>query len=146
MVDKGKDFYVHIDTYESFGCSFFFKKKATCNLICKTDLVKKVLYTVQNDFIVWNFLKNDNFCLQYYLEKSIPNLYKKGICKIKLSSHNLFIETWRHKNIPRDKRFCKTCIAEIEDEYNCIPVCLMSLALRPKLIKSIFGVNHQCTN
>lgn len=80
----------------------------------------------------------DNFCLQYYLEKSIPRLYKKCISKMRLSSHNLLIETGRHKNIPRDKRFCKTCITDIEDEYHFILVCPMYLALRSKLIKKYY--------
>ena len=57
----------------------------------------------------------DNFCLQFYLEKSIPKLYKKCITKIRVSSHNLCIESGRHKNIPRDNRFCKTWTSTIED-------------------------------
>ena len=59
----------------------------------------------------------DNFCLQFYLEKSIPKLYKKCITKIRVSSHNLCIESDRHKKISRDKKFCMTCISTIEDEY-----------------------------
>lgn len=61
--------------------------------------------------------------------------------------HNLLIETGRHKNIPRDKRFCKTCITDIEDGYHFILVYPMYLALRSKLIKkNITGVNHPCTH
>lgn len=43
-----------------------------------------------------------------------------------------------HKNIPRDKRFCKTCFTDIEDEYHFILVCPMYLALRSKLIKRYY--------
>lgn len=42
-----------------------------------------------------------------------------------LSSHSLFTETYRHKDIPRDKRLCKTCTTEIKDEYNFILLCQM---------------------
>ena len=77
----------------------------------------------------------DNFCLQYYLEKSIPKVYKKCISKMRLSSHNLFIETGRHKNITRDKRFCKICTTEIEDEYHFLLVCPIYSTLRTKFLK-----------
>lgn len=80
----------------------------------------------------------DNFCLQYYLEKSIPKMYKKGISKIRLASHNLCIETGRHRNIPRDKRFCKTCVNEIEDEYHFLLVCPVYRQNRIKLIKKYY--------
>lgn len=62
--------------------------------------------------------------------------------------YNLYIETGRHKNKRRNKRFCKTCITEIEDEYYFILVCpmYMYLALRSKLRKKYYGVNRPCTN
>ncbi|XP_078312623.1 uncharacterized protein LOC144619140 [Crassostrea virginica] len=80
----------------------------------------------------------DNFCLQFYLEKSIPKLYKKCITKIRVSSHNLCIESGRHKNIPRDKRFCKTCTSTIEDEYHFILVCPVYKELRSKFLKKYY--------
>ena len=53
-----------------------------------------------------------------YLEKSIRKFYKKCITKIRVSSHNLCIESGRHKHNPRDKRICKTCTSTIKDEYH----------------------------
>ena len=65
----------------------------------------------------------DNFCLQYYLVEPIQKLYKMYI-KIRLSCHNLFTETGKHKNIPRDQRSCPMCKrqfdqnTDIDDEYH----------------------------
>ena len=77
----------------------------------------------------------DNFCSQFYLGKSIPKLYKKCISKIRLSSHNLCIETGRHKTIPRDKKFCETCTSTIENEYHFLLVCRVYKELRSKFLK-----------
>jgi hypothetical protein len=43
----------------------------------------------------------DNFCLQYYLAKGIPELYRNCITKIRLSSYNLDIESGRFTGITR---------------------------------------------
>ena len=43
----------------------------------------------------------DNFCLQFLLRKIYTEIiFKKCITKIRVSSHNLCIESYRHKNIP----------------------------------------------
>ena len=95
---------------------------------------------------IYKFLV-DNFCLQYYLVKPIPKLYKKCISKIRLSSHNLLIETGRHKNIPRDQRFCPMCKlqfgqnSDIEDEYHFILICPTYRDLRKKFIKKYYWSN-----
>ena len=48
----------------------------------------------------------DNFLLQYYLTKGIPELYRNCITKIRLSSHNLAIESGRFTGITRLNRIC----------------------------------------
>lgn len=50
-----------------------------------------------------------HFSLQYYLEKSIPKIYKKQI--FRMSSHNLAIESGRHTNVSKENRLCKLCCA-----------------------------------
>ena len=57
---------------------------------------------------------------------------------IRVSSHNLCIESGRHKNIPRDKRFSKTCTSTIEDEYHFILVCPVYKELRSKFWKKYY--------
>ena len=43
----------------------------------------------------------DNFCIQYYLVKPIPNMYTKCIAQYRISSHNLNIELGRQRNLNR---------------------------------------------
>lgn len=121
----------------------------------KSNFVQKTLCDMENEkkCDIYKFLV-DNFCLQYYLVKPIPKLYKKCISKIRLSSHNLLIETGRHKNIPRDQRICPMCKlqfgqnSDIEDEYHFILICPTYRDLRKKFIKKyyIIGVILLCIN
>jgi len=47
--------------------------------------------------------------MQYYLIKSIPVEYKVCITKLRLSAHNLTIETGRYKSINRSQRIYTLC-------------------------------------
>jgi hypothetical protein len=68
----------------------------------------------------------DYFSMQFYLMKAIPHVYKKQISRIRMSSHNLAIESGRHQNVARMHRNCKLCNLEIGDEFpfyfkvNCV--------------------------
>ena len=80
----------------------------------------------------------EHFSLQYYLCKPIPYVYKKHISRIRLSSHNLEIETGRHKNTPRENRVCKFCKHDLEDEYHFVLICPQYEELRHKHIKKYY--------
>ena len=60
--------------------------------------------------------------------------------KNRLSSHNLLIETGRHKNISRDQRIFPMCKlqfgqnTDIEYKYHYILICLKYTDLRKKFI------------
>ena len=59
-----------------------------------------------------------------YLEKIVNVKYRKAISKIRLSSHNLHIETGRHRQTERNYRKCLFCnLNDIEDEYHFILIC-----------------------
>lgn len=57
----------------------------------------------------------DYFCLQVYLKKSIHVKCRKLITRLRLSSHDLKIETGRYDNLTRDCRKCN--LNNIEDEF-----------------------------
>ena len=45
------------------------------------------------------------------------------LTKLRLSGHDLMIETGRFHNLPQAKRICKLCNAGIEDEEHFLLVC-----------------------
>ena len=50
--------------------------------------------------------------------------YRKSICKLRIFTHRLFIETGRYTNIPRNERICKNCTnQEIEDVTHFLTRC-----------------------
>jgi hypothetical protein len=57
----------------------------------------------------------------------------KCITKIRLSSHKLAIEQGRYNKTNRNRRTCKLCINEIEDEMHFILLCPSYVNLRKKI-------------
>ena len=74
--------------------------------------------------------------IKEYLCKPIPEFYKKCIAKIRLSSHKLAIEQGRYNKTNRNRRTCKLCINEIEDEMHFILLCPSYVNLREKKISN----------
>ena len=70
--------------------------------------------------------------------KTHQNYIKNCITKKRVSSHYLCIESGRHRNITRDKTFCKTCTSTIVDEYHFIRVCPVYKELRSKCLKKYY--------
>ena len=79
-----------------------------------------------------------NLCLQYYLGKPIPDVYKKCITKLRLSSHNLAIECGRFSAISRNNRLCVYCKNDIEDEMHFVLKCPMYQGFRSYFIKPYY--------
>ena len=42
---------------------------------------------------------------------------------IRLSSHNLEIETGRNNNVLLNNKICKICERDLDDEFHCVLVC-----------------------
>ena len=57
---------------------------------------------------------------QDYLNFNIPKELRNKLTKLRISAHSLAIETGRYSKpkIPRNERFCKFCVNEIEDEIH----------------------------
>ena len=58
--------------------------------------------------------------------------YKNSIAKIRLSSHNLSIETVRYSNTSKASRCCFSCADCVEDEYYFTLVCPVYANFRRK--------------
>ena len=100
------------------------------NVATKSDfcLIEKRLLDMQKQIILSNIYNSskgylyrylvDNYTLQNYLQKPIEDFYMKQIARIRLSSHNLNIESGRFSDIDRSQRICTLCnLNDIEDEF-----------------------------
>ena len=76
--------------------------------------------------------------LQAYLSKPILEQYKKIVCKFRLSSHCLAVETGRFKKVPLQRRTCPSCTTQIEDEFHLILICPINQELGIKFLKPYY--------
>ena len=67
------------------------------------------------------------------------NSVRKALCRLRLSSHRLFIERGRWKSIPRVDRKCTLC-NEIKDKYHVMLICSRYTAPRKKYLKKYYIV------
>ena len=103
-----------------------------------------------------NWRRDMNFCSSLFLYKELKVNFKiseyvqrlnnfklrNAISRIRLSSHNLFIETGCYMNIAQNQRKCSKCISnDIQDEYHFIIVCPYFIVLRNKFISYYFTHN-----
>ena len=71
-----------------------------------------------------------------YLKTMSNHKFRHVISKIRLSSHQLYIEQGRHVNVPRNERKCTLCtLNDIEDEFHFILICPFYSAIRKCFIK-----------
>ena len=61
---------------------------------------------------------------------------RKAILMMRISTHDLMIEKGRHEKIPPDRRKCKICPNEIEDENHVIFDCPAYNKLREAFYKA----------
>ena len=72
---------------------------------------------------VYRHLKQD-FSFSNYLCKMQITTCRNTVAKLRLSTHTLFIEIGRHRNIVRNERICSPCtLNEVEDEYHFLFIC-----------------------
>ena len=67
-------------------------------------------------------LFKQNFTMEKYLQFGSRN-QRRNLCKFRISNHKLEIEQGRYKNISADKRLCKLCKNNVEDEIHFLLKC-----------------------
>ena len=96
----------------------------------------------------------DTFCKEQYLDY-VNNYYDRAnLTKLRISAHELHIETGRHKNIAREDRHCKWCklsmgIGTVEDEDHLLHTCDLYAQIRTKsltLLSKITEINVPSKN
>ena len=86
-------------------------------------------------------LKHD-FEISPYLMTLHNRKFKSAFSKLRLSSHQLAIETDRHTGIERQNRKCTLCIKnDIEDEFHFVLICPLYRSLRNQCISKYYQ-NH----
>ena len=96
------------------------------------------------------------FEISEYLTKIKCPISRYTLAKLRLSSHQLFIETGRHRNIDRNDRKCQLCQCnDIEDEFHFVLICSAYTTLRKQCIPRYYYTRPsmlkftellQCTN
>ena len=70
---------------------------------------------------------------------------RKAICKLRISAHNLLIETGRFSKgriLPREERICRFCsINAIENEFHFLTQCSLYNSERVKLFEKVRDFN-----
>ena len=69
---------------------------------------------------------------------TIPT-YRNAVAKLRISAHQLLIETGRHRNIDRNDRKCTLCnLDQIEDEFHFILICPFYKDIRENYIRQFY--------
>ena len=82
-----------------------------------------------------------SFNYQVYLDKLQADKFRKSLCRLRLASHRLEIETGRWTKpikTPLEDRKCKLC-GRLEDEYHFVFECSLYLELKKYIYLSITG-------
>ena len=85
-----------------------------------------------------------NFEMESYLYGKLDKLEKKILSRIRLSSHNLEIESGRHMKIPVEMRLCKSCnMQKVGDEFHFIMECPTFQKERSDLFSGILSLARE---
>ena len=91
-------------------------------------------FTIKQEFSAEPYLRIGKFHL------------RKAICKLRISAHNLMIESGRYakpRSLPRSERICKLCNLNcIENEFHYISQCPFYEPERTKLYNQIEYTNN----
>lgn len=82
-------------------------------------------------------LFKQTFNIEKYLQFGSRN-QRRNLCKFRISNHQLEIEPGRYKNIKADKRICKLCKNDVEDEIHFLLKCPVLDNIRETTLVTIF--------
>jgi hypothetical protein len=83
----------------------------------------------------------ENFEMEPYLNFLSSKILRTSLTKLRISAHNLRIQTGRYgrERIDRDQRICQLCnLNEIEDEYHFMFICPLYSELRRTFLKQYY--------
>ena len=115
--------------------------------VLKARLVDTFLVEMRNGLnVCTSMVLYRELCQTFELSPYLIHLnnckHRNSLAKLRLSSHQLFIETGRHTDIDRHNRKCFLCTKyDIEDEFNFIFICPLYHELRSQYIPRYYYTN-----
>ena len=117
---------------------------------------KKLFQTLSDQFhqIAFESIKDEKSKLRTYsifktkigLEDYLSNIKvhqgRTEVTKLRLSNHNLMIETGRHKKLSKEMRLCPFCSNLVEDELHFLLQCPTYSTMRNTVLKTMTEVNY----
>ena len=86
-----------------------------------------------------------SFDIEPYLMKITGPFIRKSVTLLRLSAHNLYVETGRYSKVKREDRICQLCESnEIEDEVHFLIDCDFYNNIRQKYVNNI--LQNYCNN
>ena len=83
---------------------------------------------------------DQTFEISPYLINLNSRKHRNSLAKLRLSSHQLFIETGRHTGVDRHNRKCFLCTKdELEDEFHFVCICPLYQELRAQYIPRYYS-------
>ena len=80
-------------------------------------------------------LFKNNLIIEDYLRIINVDIFRRALCKFRVSNHNLCVESGRAENIPRAQRLCFMCnLNQVETEFHFCLVCPAYRHLRTKFL------------
>ena len=78
----------------------------------------------------YRLFKND-LIMEKYVKVVTIDIFKRALCKFRVSNHSLYIESGRTKGIPRANRICVLCkLNQVETEFHFCLICPLYCNLR----------------
>ena len=79
--------------------------------------------------------------MEEYLTEIKNVTLRTHVAKLRISNHELRIETGRHQNLDSDQRFCPFCTTEVECEVHFLIECSLCKHLRMTLYDEMITLN-----
>ena len=108
--------------------------------VLKTRLVDNFLVELRNGLnVCTSMVLYRELCQSFELSPYLISLnnrkHRNSLAKLRLSSHQLFIETSRHTGVDRRNRKCFLCTQDdTEDEFHFVFICPLYQGLRLQYI------------
>ena len=132
---------------ESLGFAYTWNNQALDNLTFHE--IKQRLFDQANQDLMRSIntsTKLQSYCifkedthLESYIDTVKITKYRFALSRLRLSSHNLAIETGRYTGIPRHERICTSCnMNVVENEFHFLLACPHYIDLRRKYLPAYY--------